>query len=348
MSKANSRVAIFSDLHLGVHMNRSQWHNIALDWAKWYTDQLLEKDIKNVIFCGDFFHSRSEITVDTLYKASELLNLFNDFNVIMITGNHDSFYKHNSSINSIKILDNRKNVRVIDTPTQMTLHGKEIFLAPWGTTVSDIPTCDVLFGHFEIESFKMNTYKICEEGFKSSDLLKFAPLVVSGHFHLREERKYDNGTILYVGSPFELDFGDAQSVKGYYILDLADNSYEFFPNELSPKHQKISLSTLVKMADFNEKAPQIFANNIIKLVLDKKIDSKDLEKLSTKFSSYSPLSLEIDQSFNFTLFSSASQEEVDLSGIDIPKAISDFVDMLDIQNKKDVIEYTVSLYSTCK
>lgn len=348
MSNTNSKIAIFSDLHLGVHMNRSQWHNIALDWAKWYTDQLLEKDIKDVIFCGDFFHSRSEITVDTLYKASELLNLFDGFNVTMIAGNHDSFYKHNSSINSIKILDNRKNIKVVDKPTQITLHGRELFLAPWGTPAGEIPTCDVVFGHFEIESFKMNTYKICEEGFKSSDLLKAAPLVISGHFHLREERKYDNGTILYVGSPFELDFGDAQSTKGYYILDLKDSSYEFHPNTLSPKHQKITLSNLVRMTDFSDRAPQLIANNIIKLVLDKKIDSKDLEKLSTKFNSFSPLSLEIDQSFNFTLFSTTNQDEVDLSGIDIPKAISDFVDMLDIQNKKDVVDYTVSLYNTCK
>jgi DNA repair exonuclease SbcCD nuclease subunit len=194
----------------------------------------------------------------------------------------------------------------------------------------------------------MNTYKLCEEGFKSKDLLEYAPLVISGHFHLREERVYEKGKILYVGCPFELDFGDVQSTKGYYILDLDNLKYTFYENTISPKHQKLVLSNLIKIDDFNEHAPKLLSNNIVRLIVDKKIDTKDLESLSLKLNGYYPLSMEFDQTYNFSLFDDTSIDGVDLSGIDMHSAITDFVNMLDIQNKKDVIEYTISLYNSCK
>ncbi len=85
-----------------------------------------------------------------------------------------------------------------------------------------------MFGHFEIQSFKMNQYKVCTEGIKSRDLLKHSPLVITGHFHLRDERKYRDGTILYLGNPFQMDFGDVDSSKGYYILDIKNSDYKFY------------------------------------------------------------------------------------------------------------------------
>jgi DNA repair exonuclease SbcCD nuclease subunit len=344
----DKRVAIISDLHLGVHLNSPTWHEISIFWATWLRDQLLKKDITQIIFCGDFFHSRSEITVNTLHHAGRLLNLFKDFNVIMIAGNHDSFYKHDSRVNSISILDGRPNIEIIDKPLQKQLFGREIFLAPWGTGIQDMTECDVIFGHFEIESFKMNSFKVCDEGFKSKDLLKYAPLVVSGHFHLREERQYEQGNILYVGSPFELDFGDTGTTKGYYVLDFNTMKYEFTPNNISPKHIKITLSDLIKIDNFSTQSKELFGKNIVKLFVDRLVDSSDLEIITSKINTTTPLSLVVDHVATFDKFGATSQSEVDLSGVDIAQAITDFVNLLDIQNKKEVTEYTVSLYNSCK
>jgi len=341
------KVAIFSDLHLGVHTNSSTWHDISLEWAQWYTAQLKSRNITDIIFCGDFFHNRSEITVNTLHHASKILQLFDDFRLIMITGNHDSFFRHNSKVNSISIFNGRKNIEVIQEPKVLQVCGREMYFAPWGTDVNEIHSCDIVFGHFEIESFKMNTYKICDHGTKPDDLFKHSPLIVSGHFHLREERKYGKNTILYVGCPFELDFGDVDSVKGFYILDLKTMLFEFIENNFSPKHKKIKLSELIKIDNFDRKGKDILGNNIIKLVVDRNIDSTDLDKLSVKLNSFKPVTLTVDHSANFDKFD-LGQEKIDLSGVNIPQAISEFIDMLDIQNKKDVVDYTVSLYNNCK
>lgn len=344
----SKRIAIFSDLHLGVHVNSPVWHEVALNWAKWVTSELEKQNIKEIIFCGDFFHNRSEITVNTLHQASLILDMFDDFHVYMLAGNHDSFYKNNCSVNSIRIFSGRKNITIIDTPKTLQLGSKRCFFAPWGIELSKIEKADVLFGHLEIESFKMNAHKLCDHGFKTEDLLNFAPLVISGHFHLREERSYKRGTVLYVGSPFQLDFGDEGSTKGYYILNLDDLTYEFFENKISPKHLKIKLSDLIKINNFKTVGRDIIGNNIIKLEVDKTISNSDLDKLSTKIGTYSPLSYVVDNITNFDRFGAANQEEVDLSGVDITKAITDFVELLDIQNKKDVVEYTISLYNQCR
>ena len=56
----------------------------------------------------------------------------------------------------------------------------------------------------------------------------------------------------------------------------------------------------------------------------------------------------IDNSTGFDKFGADIEQNIDLSGVDITKAISDFVQLLDIDNKKDVIEYTISLYNQCK
>lgn len=329
-------------------MNSPTWHTISLNWARWITSELKNKNINEIYFCGDFFHSRSEITVNTLHHASDLLEIFSDFNITMIVGNHDAFYRHNSTINSISIFKGRNNIKVISKPTLLQVCGRELLFAPWGTSSEQLNECDVIFGHFEIESFKMNTYKVCDSGLKAKDLLSFAPLVISGHFHHRDERTYESGKILYVGSPFELDFGDAGTTKGYYILDLPSMNYTFYPNTISPKHIKYQLSELVKISDFKNSAKEIINNNIVKIVIDKNISNDDLEILSTKITNFGPMNFMLDHAHAFDRFGALSQDDVDLSGVDIPRAISEFVSMLEIQNKKEVIDYTVSVYNQCK
>ena len=44
----NNKVAIFSDLHLGVHQNSSFWIDVALNWVKWFKQDLHNKGIKDI------------------------------------------------------------------------------------------------------------------------------------------------------------------------------------------------------------------------------------------------------------------------------------------------------------
>lgn len=340
------KYAVFSDLHLGVHQNSSSWHNIALEWVEWFVEDLKSKKIKDIIFTGDFFHSRSEISVNTIHIASQLLDKLNDFQVKMIPGNHDCYYKDKSEIHSLSILKGHENITIYDELKLVHLNdGRAAAFCPWGVEVEDIPKADIIFGHFEIESFKMNSYKLCETGHKAAQLLEKSSLVFTGHFHYREEREYKEGNIVYAGCPFELDFGDRDTTKGYYIIDTKDLTYSFVENTVSPKHKKYTITDLIQIYNDRKTLDSALDKKFVKIVLDKYINQDDLNSLTAKLASYKPLSLIIDPAVNFSYFSDNDEKDQDLSGIDISKAIIEFVNMMDINNKEDVTAYTLNLYN---
>lgn len=343
----SKKIAVFSDLHIGVHQNSRAWHSIAEEWAKWIIPELKRKKIKDIVFCGDYFHTRDEISVDTLSFGTSLLEMFSDFSITMLTGNHCCYLKDSSVINSLSPFRHWPNVKVIDRPMSAAMGDKIFNFIPWGTELSDIPKADVTFGHFEIKLFKMNTYALCDSGFESKDLVNKSKLVISGHFHLRDERHYENGTILYVGNPFQMDFNDASAVKGYYILDTETLKYEFFENTISPRHCNVTLSQLINEGSLNDSVKELFTSNLVKLKIDRRISPDDLDYLLGKLKSLSPLQLQVDHVYTNSEYD-LEEEKRDLSGIDIQQAITDFIEMMDINNKHDILSKTLELYNKVK
>ena len=263
----------------------------------------------------------------------------------MITGNHDSYYKDNSTVNSLSILNSKNNIKIIDVPELIKMKGKNLMMCPWGTTVKQIDKSDIVFGHFEIQSFKFNQHKVCDDGLKATSLLSKSPLVITGHFHLREERKYNDGTILYLGNPFQMDFGDVYSTKGYYILDVMTGDYDFYENTISPTHQKLKLSKLITHEGFDDRVRNIFNNNIVKMIVDLPVSPDDMDLLLKKLMELDAIGVTVDYDVNFDMFGLEQDVDHDLSGVDIPVAIEEFVNLLeDVPNKQEIINHTVELY----
>lgn len=344
-----NKICCISDIHIGVHQNSALWHDITIDWAKWLSKELKSKNIKDIMICGDLFHYRDEIAVNTIQVATEILKLWKDFNICILIGNHDSYYKDKVDVNSLSILSGWNNITVFDNLTTVTSFDKEITICPWGTEVYEIPdTSDIVFGHFEIQSFKLNNFKVCDHGINTDDLLKKGKLVITGHFHTREERKYDTGDIIYLGNPFQMDFGDVSQTKGYYLLDIENLRYDFIENKLSPKHIKLKLSTLAKTGYLTDSTKKLISNNIVRFIIDRNISPDEVEVVLRKFSSLNPISLSVDYAINFDKFGLPDEQEYDLSGVDIPTAIEEFVNLLDVEDKNNVIDFTLDLYRRCK
>lgn len=343
------RVCCVSDIHIGVHQNSAMWHDITLEWARWLKKELKGHDIQDILIMGDLFHYRDEIAVNTIHVVADVLDMWKDFNIILIVGNHDAFYKDKSDINSLSILRGWNNITVISEPTKIKAFSTEMLFCPWGTSTKQIKPSDIVFGHFEIASFKFNQHKICEDGINSTDLLKKSPLIITGHFHLREERQYKNGKILYLGNPYQMDFGDVYSTKGYYLLDIVDRDFVFYENNISPKHQKIKLSELIEQKTINKKVRNIFNNNIVKLIVDKNVAPDDMDILLKKLLELDAISINVDYDVNFNKFGLLDSQDHDLSGVDIAVAIEEFVNMLeDVPDKQDIVKYTIDLYNSCK
>lgn len=344
----HNQVCCISDIHIGVHQNSQLWLDICDDWGDWLVSELTKQGIRDIIICGDLFHYRDEIAVNTIHHVTDFLHKFDNFNIIMLVGNHDAYYKDRSDVNSMSILSGWGNICVVDKEVYTHQHGdNRLAFAPWGITADQIPECDILFGHFEIENFNLSQHFVCKHGIKSRDLLSKTDMVITGHFHTREQRKYKNGEIIYLGNPFQMDFGDAGQTKGYYILDIDSKRYEFKQNKKSPTHEKLSLSGLVEHGDVDKFIINRIKNNIVRFIVDRNISPDEIEQLLRLLSSYKPLTLTTDYNINFDRFG-LEEDDTDLSGISIESAIDEFVNLLDIDNKQKVIQYTTNLYNRCK
>lgn len=341
----NNKIGIFSDIHIGLGHDNEQSHNNILNFAKWASECFLNKGITDIIIPGDIFHNRNEISVTTLSLAKLFFDYFKDFRVFISTGNHDCFLKNKSDINSISILDGWSNIHIIDKAPEIILYkNKKISLIPWGTNYEDIPNSDIMFGHFEISSFYMNSYKVCDHGMKSGDILKKSSYVISGHFHKKDYRTYSNGQILYVGSPYQQNFGDTLDERGIYVFDLDQNSFEFIKNEISPQYFKISVQKIKNNNISEENLSILSKNNIISLVIDQKLTPEEIISLKDRLNKLQPESLRIDYETDDSELTSSSVEN-DYNSSNILKSIEDFVETLDIDHKKEVADYIKELYN---
>ena len=70
-----------------------------------------------------------------------------------------------------------------------------------------------------------------------------------------------------------------------------------------------------------------------------------MDLLVTKLSTYKPCDIRIDYDVNYNKVKFAEDNDFDLSGIDMKEAIGEFINMLDIDNKSEVIKYTTDLYN---
>ena len=145
-----------------------------------------------------------------------------------------------------------------------------------------------------------------------------------------------------------MDFGDTGNQKGYYILDLDTLQYDFTPNNVSPNYKKISLGELVREGKITKKIINLFVGNIIRLKVDMNISKADMDILLKKLTLLKPEVLTVDYDINFNRLIDDTDNKEDLSGIDIPRAIEEFVNLLEIKNKKEIIKYTLGLYEKSK
>jgi DNA repair exonuclease SbcCD nuclease subunit len=336
--KLKNKIGCFSDIHLGLGQDSNEWHSICLEFFQWASATFRKRDIYDIIIPGDIFHNRSHISVETLSIAKKCFDLFQGFNIYISTGNHDCYLKDTSDINSISILNGWENIKVFEHKPELleTENFKKIALVPWGSSLDDIPKADYMFGHFEISSFYMNSYKICEHGFSYKDLFKISPFILSGHFHKKDDRSYNDGRIVYLGSPYQQNFGDVMDERGIYILDTDKNELEFIENNVSPKHYKVKINE-----DLNE---NIIKNNFISLVIDNNIDDDEMTKFKSKLLNFKPKNVKIQyQEFEEKINEFKSQE---LDSLDLMKNIEEYIENLELENKKEVVEYIKTMYNS--
>ena len=347
MKILKNKIGLCSDIHIGLHQSSDVWHKISLDFARQLKQTLINKDINDLIILGDTLNDRNEISGTTINVLEEFFRILEDFNIIVIVGNHDAYYSKRADVNSVKILRGWPNITIIDKPVSINQFDKKLTFCPWATPLENIPQSDIIFGHFEVNTFKMNGGKLCDGGVDPQDLLKKAPLIITGHFHKTEKRDYKDGTILYVGSPYEQNWGEAGDVKGIYTLDIYDNTLSFIQNNTSPRHIKMRLSELLAVGKITDNIKNEFKNNIINFIIDTELEQKILDVLLTKLFLLDPISIKTDNIIS-PIEILSTNEEINFEGIDIKNDIIKFVTETEgVDNKEQLIKYLSGVYDEC-
>lgn len=279
-----NKIFLLGDLHLGVRNNSIEW---ASSQKAFLIDHFLNKieeqgfnpETDILIQEGDWFHNRehtnNRIWNDSLEIFSALSKKFKR-GIYIILGNHDVYYKDNNSIHSLKGIEKIfHNVHVFEKPEILSLDGIHNFLMlPWiedekkitKEVESYIGKADYVVCHADIKNFKLNKWVKLHSGLDTKLLSNFKR-VFSGHIHIHQE----DGNVLYTGTPFELDRGDRGNPKGFYVIDLINDSGSskivetFEENTFSPKFIKVDALDLIEMKLSEIK--DLFSNNYVDIMM---------------------------------------------------------------------------------
>jgi len=163
----------------------------------------------------------------------------------------------------------------------------------------------IAMGHLELQGFNVNRSVVMEHGLEANIFKNFTK-VFSGHYHTRS----DNGTVFYLGNPYEMFWNDVNDPRGFTIFDTEtlehtpiDNPHRLFYNiyyEDTP-HQ---------MFDASE-----YENKIVKVIVRKKSDTKQFEKFIDKLYSANVSELKIVENFQI-------QESEDFEAFDSEDTMS--------------------------
>lgn len=328
--KNNNLHAIISDLHIGNKKNSPIFHKIALDYAGWLASQLKKRHIRHIIIAGDFFHNRDTITLPTLHIGHEFLDILKNFEVTITTGNHCCYYLDNSEIHSLSIFKNRKNVTIVD---KLMIDG-DFTYCPWGTTVEQLPEhSKVVVGHWDVQSFEMTKGKISTIGIKAADVMKKCDNCFTGHYHKPQERLYQNKPFRFLGSPYQLNWGEYENEPFLLIYNDQNNEIEKIPNTVSPRFLYINENDELKNIQ----------NNFVSI-------TSNNEEFLTRIEANHPLSIRVQlPDLSKSEMKEIVKDELEnFQNVEILDSIDEFVGIMENyteQEQKAISEETKKLYN---
>jgi len=301
------KVAIITDQHFGVRNDSPQF----LDYyEKFYKDTFFptldNESISTVLVLGDTFDRRKYVNFNTLKRAKEMF--FDELerrniHVIMIVGNHDTFFKNTNDVNSVDLLlENYKNITVIENAKTIKIDGLEVCMLPWicaenyADSINEIKNtkASICMGHLEIAGFAMYRGMHSDEGLDRGLFDKFE-YTFSGHYH----HKHNFGSIYYLGNPYELTWQDYADPRGFHIFDF--NTFDvltFIQNPNSMFHKIMYDDKAESVIDINAKDLSKYTDTHVKVVVVNKTNPYLFEKFVNRLYQINPADVTIAEDFS--------------------------------------------------
>ena len=246
---------------------------------------------------GDTFDSRKSIDYQSLEWAKRVVfDPLMEYNVHMIIGNHDVYYKNTNDVNSPDLLLQKySNIKTYSKATEVNIGGLDILFLPWINQENETETYQLIketrskcaMGHLELQGFRVNRQIIMEHGTDSKLFEKFER-VYSGHYHTRST----DGRVFYLGNPYEMYWNDVDDPRGFHIFDTETLEHITIDNPYKLFHIIHYEDTNYKLFNASE-----LKDKIVKVIVRKKSKPKDFEKFIDKINSAGVQELKIIENF---------------------------------------------------
>lgn len=307
------KFAIITDTHIGVRNDLPLFHDF---YEKFYSNvffPMLEvHGIKTVVMMGDTFDKRKAINFLGLDRSMQyLFDRLKSKEVYCLVGNHDAPLKNSIRVSSSKLLLSQyQNIRVIDTPTEVSIGGKNLLMLPWicdenyADSLEMIEKTDstILCSHLELAGFEMHKGQLSDHGQIKPELLGKFSRVWSGHYHHRSSQ----GNIAYLGNPYELTWGDYDDPRGFHIYDTETDTLEVVDNPYRMFHKIFYDDTITQDIDFS-----VYAGTFVKVIVIKKTDFLAFDTFIHNLQSANPYDYKVIEDFSEFEESALSDEAYD-------------------------------------
>ena len=331
------KIAIITDQHFGARKNSKLFHDYFL---KFYNDvffpTLEQYGITTVVDMGDTFDSRKGIDFSTLSWAKN--NYYDRLSemgikVHTIVGNHTAYYKNTNQVNAVDLLLREyDNVTTYSNPTEVLLDKLKVLFIPWINQENEKDTfnliqkttCKCAMGHLELQGFKVNRQIVMEHGLDAKLFEKFQ-YVFSGHYHTRST----NGTVFYLGNPYEIYWTDVGDTRGFTIFDT--ETLEYVP--VNNPH-KMFYNIYYEDTNYQTFDTREYENKIVKIIVRKKTDTKKFEKFIDKLYSSNIAELKIIENFDIN----ESQNFEAFENEDTISILNRYIEEAEINLDKSIIQ----------
>lgn len=290
-------VVILTDTHIG---SRNDSRNFSIFFKRFYDNvffpYLREHGIKRVLHGGDLFERRKYINFQSLGDARDyLFEPLRDYDVDLIVGNHDTYFKNTNALNSpTLLLGEYPNIKVHDSPAEIDLDGFKMAMLPWICTGNFQESMDFiektnathLLGHLEIRGFEMYAGSVNDHGFDPKVFDKFAQ-VYSGHYHHRST----HGNISYLGSPYESTWSDFNDPRGFHVFDTDTRELTFIENPYRMFHKVYYNDVKEDVEEMIAKDYDAFTNTYVRVVIQEKTNPFGFERLLDKIGKTNPIDI---------------------------------------------------------
>ena len=293
------KIGIFTDSHWTARKSSRHLHDyFELFYKNIFFPTLEEQGVEIVVHMGDAFDNRKSIDFWGLdWTRRVVLEPLRKYEVHMIVGNHDIFLRNSTEINAPELLlKDYPNIKTYSSPTNTKVGGIDMTFIPWICSENYDETLKVIqkskakiaMGHLELKGFRVNKHLVMEEHGLEANLFSNFTKVFSGHYHTRS----DNGTVFYLGNPYEMYWTDVNDTRGFHIFDTEtlehtpiNNPYKLFYNIYydDTPHQTF---------DARE-----YEKKIVKVIVRKKSNIKSFEKFIDKLYSCGIQELKIIENF---------------------------------------------------